>query len=528
MSKSRAIPTSGVITALIYTRVSSDEQAREGLSLDAQIAKCRRYAAQHGWIIGTEYQDVMAGTKDYRPAYQNLLTEARTLSAEGHRVAVVVLRLDRFGRRVLERVRCREELKSLGVSTHSVREGGEVSDLVANILASVAQDEVERLGQRVRDSFQYTTRQGFAKPGTAPFGYRWRPATASERTRGAPRCVLEVDPPSASLVRGLFDRTEHGAGLREVSRWLSRLPADIRGGRAWSKSGVRFVLCNKTYLGRLPDGHQGNWEPLISEEQFERVSRRLEEHQHMPRQATGRYLLTGLLRCPRCGGRMQGKAGYLDRRPRPSSRPPRRKPDRYTCYIDLLGASRPRHPRFDVNGPKLEAQALEQIGALLSVLDLDRQMRTRLERVWKGLSRPGPTASDERAHALKQIAEKARDRIRKLALLFADGEIDREGYELGRSQAQDDMSAVEAELKQVQPSRAVHKLPPLAEVLREVGGWTEALRAGDVSEQRAILGLLIEKLEVERMAFGKFRLVTTWTATGEALLELRARLQKAA
>jgi DNA invertase Pin-like site-specific DNA recombinase len=66
--------------ALIYTRVSSDEQAREGLSLDTQIAECRRFVAQNGWIIGTEYQDVMAGTKDFRPAYQSLLTEARTLS----------------------------------------------------------------------------------------------------------------------------------------------------------------------------------------------------------------------------------------------------------------------------------------------------------------------------------------------------------------------------------------------------------------------------------------------------------------
>lgn len=137
---------------------------------------------------------------------------------------------------------------------------------------------------------------------------------------------------------------------------------------------------------------------------------------------------------------MPGKAGYLDQRPRSSGRPPRRKPHRYTCYIDLLGASRPLHPRFDVNGPKLEAQALEQVGALLSVLDLDRHLRTRLERAWKSLSRPRPTASDERAHTLTQVVEKARDRIRRLALLFADGDIDREGYELGRSKAREDMS----------------------------------------------------------------------------------------
>ena len=55
----------------------------------------------------------------------------RRLRAEKRPVAVVVAALDRFGRHLLERVRCREELKSLGVETHSGREGGAVSDLIA-------------------------------------------------------------------------------------------------------------------------------------------------------------------------------------------------------------------------------------------------------------------------------------------------------------------------------------------------------------------------------------------------------------
>src|SRR5918997_483028 len=85
-------------TALIYTRVSSDDQAREGISLDAQLAECRRYAAALSWIIGNEYQDVLSGSRDDRPRYQALLADVRRLRAEGRRVAVVVAALDRFGR----------------------------------------------------------------------------------------------------------------------------------------------------------------------------------------------------------------------------------------------------------------------------------------------------------------------------------------------------------------------------------------------------------------------------------------------
>src|SRR3954454_1416584 len=96
---------STITTALVYTRVSSDEQAREGVSLDVQLREGRQYVArQPGWVIGGEYQDVMSGSRDDRPRYQALLAQGRRLRAEGQAVVVVVMRLDRFGRKVLERV----------------------------------------------------------------------------------------------------------------------------------------------------------------------------------------------------------------------------------------------------------------------------------------------------------------------------------------------------------------------------------------------------------------------------------------
>ena len=57
----------GIPTALVYTRVSTEDQAREGVSLDAQLAECRRYAARHTWLLGPEFQDVLSGKCDDRP-----------------------------------------------------------------------------------------------------------------------------------------------------------------------------------------------------------------------------------------------------------------------------------------------------------------------------------------------------------------------------------------------------------------------------------------------------------------------------
>src|SRR4051812_44279748 len=241
--------TGGFIIALIYTRVSTDEQAREGISLDAQLADARRFAAQHGWVLGGEYQDVLSGTRDDRPQYQALLAEVRRLRTQGQAVTVVVAKLDRFGRRLLERVRCREELKALGVPVHSVREGGEVSDLVANILASVAQEEVRQLGERVAAVRRHIASNGWRPVGTCPWGFLWRPATEEERRRGAPKSVLDIDPETAPYVRRAFEMVADGATVRSVMRWAAALPSEARGGRTLGQSAVNKLIRMPVYVG---------------------------------------------------------------------------------------------------------------------------------------------------------------------------------------------------------------------------------------------------------------------------------------
>jgi DNA invertase Pin-like site-specific DNA recombinase len=183
-----------------------------GRQRQAQLADCRRYAARQDWVLGHEYQETLKGTRDDRPHYQRLLADVRAMRARGEPVVVVVAALDRFGRKLLERVRSREELKALGVPIHSAREGGEVSDLTANILASVAQEEVERLGRRVSAVRRNSALSGWYFPGPIPSGYRLRAATAGERRAGSPRSVLDVDEERAPYAREAFDKVA-AAGL---------------------------------------------------------------------------------------------------------------------------------------------------------------------------------------------------------------------------------------------------------------------------------------------------------------------------
>src|SRR5215216_880386 len=473
-------------TALIYTRVSSEEQAREGVSLDAQLTECRRYAAQHGWMLGSEFQDVLSGKRDDRPAYQALLAEVRRLRAGGQPTAVVVFRLDRLGRRILERVRCREELKVLGVPVHSVREGGEVSDLVANILASVAEEESRALGERMAAAKQHLTGNGWFITGQEPWGYRMRPATSEERAQGSPMTVLEPNPVEVPWVQEAFHRTGEGQTLRAVHRWVASLPSEVRGGRVFAFQTFRNVLVSPVYIGRLIHGSDdvlarplARWEPLVDDATWQRIRDYVDGHRRLPRQASQQYLLTGLLRCPICGCRMGGKA----RKHRSRS---------YRCCGVNLGANAPV-PGCAITSlaDQVEQAVLAEVLPLIerAVSSLP-ELRQALERAWAALRTPATLRDELQERQRQQLvrkAEQARGRLTKAAVLFADGDIDKSGYELLRDKARIDLDAATEELARLQAVEPRVALPPLATVLAAAEGWGAAMRGGDIAAQREVL-----------------------------------------
>ena len=96
--KQRETPANASSSAVIYTRVTSEEQEREGVSLAAQLVNCRRYCAAQGWGIEVEFQDVLSGTRDDRPHYQAMLARVRELRAEGRDIAIVCMWLRKWMR----------------------------------------------------------------------------------------------------------------------------------------------------------------------------------------------------------------------------------------------------------------------------------------------------------------------------------------------------------------------------------------------------------------------------------------------
>jgi site-specific DNA recombinase len=524
--------------ALIYTRVSSSEQANDGMSLSAQVADCRRYVAYHataGWIAGDELQDVESGRRDSRPAYQQLLLMVRGLALTGTPAVVVVASLDRLGRNIKERVRAYEELtQDLRVSIHSVREGGVVGEFTYNVLAAVAQEESRKLGERVRATFQHVERKGWHKPGSPRWGYRWRPATDDERKDDAPLIVPEPHPVEAAYVREVWARAAAGDSLRSIAVWARGLPSDARGGRSLGYAAIRNVIQSPMYAAR-PGSFDaadpaavlarpvGRWEPLIADDTWRQAHESLRLGRAMPRQASGEFPLTGLLWCS-CGSRMSGRSKGPERRPGRSGGRRRE----YGCSNRQLGADVADISCFAVApAPAVESAVLGTVGELLAATE-SPERRAEIRRIIAERERrQSKTGDAARLATLEQQREKTRQRLAMASIKFLDGDLDKEAYDVTREALSREMEAIGKEIERIEGTKqrarpAVEA--PIDAVLAGVGGWARALQTAAPKPVREALGVLIQRIEPVRIGYGRYEARIEWTAIGRLLLEVGATI----
>jgi DNA invertase Pin-like site-specific DNA recombinase len=289
--------------AAIYTRVSTDGQAREGLSLDAQERSARERAATDGAEVVRSFQDAgISGSRTDRPAYLDLLAAA----AAGELDVVYTWKLDRLGRDAEELLRARRMLGAAGVRIVSVTEGEDESTLVFGVRALVAQEEREKISERTRAGIREAARRGYYCAGAPPLGYR-------SVGRGRERYFL-LDPEEAQIVRRVFNEYVSGVG---VNRIVQRLNADgvrTRRGARFSARTILAVLVCRTYLGEVCLRGEtlatGAHERIIDPDMFATAERLRAAKRSRPIGARGRppkrHLLAGLLVCPN-GHRMLAK-----------------------------------------------------------------------------------------------------------------------------------------------------------------------------------------------------------------------------
>lgn len=291
-------------TVACYIRVSTDEQAEQGISIPAQKSRLMAYCQARGWEVYDFYVDDGYSGKDLnRPAMQRLIDDAAAKKFNN----VLVLKLDRLSRRQKDILLLLEDIfEPAGAGFKSVTESFDTTTpfgkAALGMMAVFAQLERETIVERVRLAKKESARQGRFMGGPPPFGYRYNFETKR----------LEIDELQAKTVRYIYDRYLTGeSGYQYIAEELERTgvpgPTDER----WNKTSVRKILTNPVYAGFV--SHQNNLyngkhDSIITRERWQEAQT-LISNRGAIRAATAVHsgLLSGIIWCGECGARMRVK-----------------------------------------------------------------------------------------------------------------------------------------------------------------------------------------------------------------------------
>lgn len=311
MSKRHPLTTPAPETkrCAIYTRKSTTMGLEQDFnSLDAQHEACAAYVRrQPGWtLVEQTYSDGgFTGANIERPAFQRLLADV----AAGKIDVVVVYKVDRLSRSLLDFAKVMERFNAGGASFVSVTQNFSTADamgrLTLNMLMSFAEFEREMIAERTRDKIAMSRRKGKWTGGPVPFGY-----SAKDKR-------LVINEAEAAIVREAFALFLQHRRIFAVATSLNdrrQLPRGMAGrpakhGLRWTKDSMRRLLRSPIYVGQMMYGDElypGEHPRLVDETTFRRAQRILEggERELRFNGLNPEYVLRGLLRCGQCGDPM--------------------------------------------------------------------------------------------------------------------------------------------------------------------------------------------------------------------------------
>ena len=308
-------------TVLGYSRVSSEEQASRGISIEAQRTILEGYAAMMSRQIRI-YEDAgYSGKNTDRPALQQLLTDCRSGSVS----TVVVWKLDRLSRSLRDTLTIIEDVfQPRNITLVSVTESIDTSSpsgrMMLNLLASFAQLEREQDSDRVVMAHKHLARDCKYLGGHVPLGY----CIDAEKH-------YQLDPDTAPVVRRVFEMYLARSGYAQILDYLNSREFQTTRKTPFGKSDLNFLLSNEIYAGtyirrlgadprhritspetiRVPGGVPA----ILSGEEWTRVCAIREQSRQSAAIYSARkvYPLSGLVCCASCGSLMPLNYGGKDR-----------------------------------------------------------------------------------------------------------------------------------------------------------------------------------------------------------------------
>lgn len=334
----------------LYIRVSTEEQAIHGLSIDAQTAALKEWAKRGGYKVVDIYADAGISARkpaSKRPELQRLLEDIRAGKGE----LVVFTKLDRWFRNISEYYKVQEVLEKHRVDWKTIQEDYDTTTasgrLKINIMLSVAQDEADRTSERIKAVFEMKRQKLEPLTGDCPTGY----AIEGKRFVKHPETEAAVDGffktflASGSVIRSMDEAERHGL----------RIPYHL----------AHKMLDSTAYYGHYYN-IDGMTPPYITREEYDKI-------QSMRRRIVRKtsknrvYLFSGLISCGECGTRMGGRV---------STKTDYRS---YNCTAHYMKVSKCGN-KVNLGEPKIEAYLMGTVREKMNRLKLEELEVSPLEK----------------------------------------------------------------------------------------------------------------------------------------------------
>lgn len=473
-----------------YARYSSDHQ--RDASLDDQLRNCRNYAQRQGWPEPIAYTDAaISGARKDRPSYRKLLSDANERRFD----ILLVDDLSRLSRDSADSAKAVKRLTFAGIRLIGVSDGVDTArkshKADVGLRGLMSELYLDDLADKTHRGLSGRALAG-ASAGGLPYGYRV--TTIGQRA---------INDAQAVVVRRIYAEYLAGHSPREIATVLNREGIVPPRGHSWSQTAIRGdlkrslgILVNPLYAGRQvwnrskwvkhPDTGRrirkerprSEWitseHPdlrIVDAELFDAVQQRLHARTQVRSGCRGhvhRYLLSGLLRCSECGGKMIVSDPYAyvcaDHK------------DRGTCPSTLRV---PRRGAEDAILTGIREQLLSEAAFKLFA----RAVRAELARV-----APSPDG------ARRKLAEAERVRGNILAAIRAG--IITPSVRAELEAAEDDVAAAQRELESIRTWAPESFLPRARDVWNKLVADLGDVAANEVSAREALRTLIGNNIPV--------------------------------
>lgn len=236
-----------MLKAAIYTRVSTEEQAMEGYSLDAQEEKLLMYCTdivEDLSVYKIYRDDGYSGRNIRRPGYQHMMSEIDEWDL------ILVLKMDRIHRNTRNFMLMMDELarkhKEFRSATEDLDTTTAMGRFVVSMIQNIAQLESEQIGERTKigmkekaQTLSNTVHENRTMGFNPPFGY------------SLDNGLLRSVPEELDIIKRIYREFADGASLYQISESLNRDGYRTRRGGRWNKDNLSTIIHNPVYAGFL-------------------------------------------------------------------------------------------------------------------------------------------------------------------------------------------------------------------------------------------------------------------------------------